>query len=163
LALCVVELPDLAPQVTICPILDARKGEVYAALYRQVENGLEKLSGEFLAKPRDLAMQIEGATLFFGDGAILYGDLLRQGAGCDHAVLADFSEDAPPAAMIAATGAARVARGQLDALGSLQPLYVRPSEAELNAKRPANAAGLEALWSREKKNSSASTRTMIKS
>jgi tRNA threonylcarbamoyladenosine biosynthesis protein TsaB len=162
LALCALELPELAPQATLCPILDARKKEVYAALYRQVENGLERLSGEFLAKPRDLARQIEGAAVFFGDGASSYGDLLRESASRDRVVL-DLSAAPPPAAMIAALGAARVARGQVDAAGSLQPLYVRPSEAELKAKRPAVVADLEALWSTEKKSSSASTQTMIKS
>jgi tRNA threonylcarbamoyladenosine biosynthesis protein TsaB len=138
LALCVLELPEVAPQVTICPLLDARKGEVYAALYARVENGLQKICGEFLAKPRDLAMQIKGASLFFGDGAAVYGDLLRQ-TGRDCVVLNDCSAAAPAAAMIAAAGAARVARGELDAVGSLQPLYVKPSEAELKAKCPATA------------------------
>ena len=157
MALCAVELPDLASQAKICPILDARKQEMYAALYQQVENGLEKLSGEFLAKPRDLARQIEGTVVFCGDGTVRYGDLLIEAAGRDRAVLADLSAAPSPAAMIAAIGAARVARGQLDAVGALQPLYVRPSEAELKAKRPANTAGLEALWSTEKKSSSAST------
>ncbi|HEV3109298.1 MAG TPA: tRNA (adenosine(37)-N6)-threonylcarbamoyltransferase complex dimerization subunit type 1 TsaB [Candidatus Binataceae bacterium] len=157
LALCALELPDLAPQAIICPILDARKQEMYAALYQQVENGLEKLSGEFLATPRDLARQIEGAVVFCGDGTARYGDLLIEAAGRDRAALADLSAAPAPAAMIAALGGARVAGGQLEAVGSLQPLYVRPSEAELKTKRPANTAGLEALWSIEKKSSSAST------
>jgi len=163
LALCALEQSALTPTATLCPLLDARKGEVYAALYQQVENGLEKLSGEFLAKPRELARQIEGAAVFCGDGATVYGDLLREDAGANRAFFADLSTAPPPAAMIAALGAARMARGRLDAVASLQPLYVRPSEAELKAKRPANHAGLEALWSREKKSSSANTRTTIKS
>ena len=163
LALCAAYLPDLAPHVTICPLLDARKHEVYAALYQQVENGLEKLSGEFLAEPRDLARRIEGSVVFFGEGAARYGDLLLEAAGRARAVVADWNPAAPPAAMIAALGAARVAHGQLDAVGRLQPLYVRPSEAELKAKHPANTAGLEALWSTEKKSSSASTQTTTKS
>ncbi|HKD70110.1 MAG TPA: tRNA (adenosine(37)-N6)-threonylcarbamoyltransferase complex dimerization subunit type 1 TsaB [Candidatus Binataceae bacterium] len=163
LALCALELSDLPPEAMLCPILDARKGEVYAALYRRVENGLEKVSGEFLAKPGDLARRLEGAAVFFGDGAACYGDLLNGVAGRDHRVLTDFSAAPPPAAMIAALGAARVSRGQLDAAASLQPLYVRPSEAELKAKCPAGDAGLEALWSREKKSSSANTQTTTRS
>lgn len=163
LALCALELPDLAREATICPVLDARKKEVYAALYRQVQNGLEKLSGEFLAKPQALAGQIEGEAVFCGEGAAVYGDLLGRDAGCDRAFFADLSMAPPPAAMIAALGAARAARGQFDAAASLQPLYVRPSEAELKAKRPAGSAGLEALWSTEKKNSSVSIRTTTRS
>jgi len=175
LALCALCLPELASGTTICPILDARKGELYAALYRAVENGLEKLSGEFLAKPQDLAGQIElagqidGQVVYLGDGVTSYGDALRkeaqgpQGASGRKVTVADLSLLRSSAAMIAALGAARVAKGRLDSVSSLQPLYVRPSEAELKAKRPANAAGLEALWSKEKKSSSASMQTMMKS
>ncbi len=163
LALCALEQSELAHGVTICPLLDARKGEVYAALYRHVENGLEKISGEFLAKPMDLAKLIGGAAVFCGDGAIRYGDLLSGDAGSDRAVFADLNRAPLPAAMIAAIGAAQLAHGQADPVASLQPLYVRPSEAELKAKRPANWAGLEALWSRERKSSSANTQTTTKS
>jgi tRNA threonylcarbamoyladenosine biosynthesis protein TsaB len=159
LALCALELPDLAPEATICPILDARKGEVYAALYRRVQNGLEKVCDEFLAQPQDLARQLSGGEtiVFFGDGAATYGDVLRLFGGRDRVMLADTSGTLPPAAMISVLGAVRVACGQPDAAGSLQPLYVRPSEAELKAKRPADDAGLEAIWSKGKKSSSAST------
>jgi tRNA threonylcarbamoyladenosine biosynthesis protein TsaB len=175
LALCALCLPELGSGTTICPILDARKGELYAALYRAVENGLEKLSGEFLAKPEDLAGQIElagqiqGQVVYLGDGVTSYGDALSkeaqgpQGASGRKVTVADLSLVRSSAAMIAALGAARVASGRLDSVSSLQPLYVRPSEAELKAKRPANAAGLEALWSKEKKSSSASMQTMMKS
>ncbi|HZY60625.1 MAG TPA: hypothetical protein VFE56_12740, partial [Candidatus Binataceae bacterium] len=86
-----------------------------------------------------------------------------QGASGRKVTVADLSLLRSSAAMIAALGAARVANGRLDSVSSLQPLYVRPSEAELKAKRPANAAGLEALWSKEKKSSSASMQTMMKS
>jgi tRNA threonylcarbamoyladenosine biosynthesis protein TsaB len=161
LALCALTL-ELAPGAAICPILDARKGEVYAALYRQVENGLEKLSGEFLAKPADLARRIEGEVVYLGDGVASYGDVLREGAD-GRAVFADSGPARSAAAMIAALGAARVACGSLDSVGSLQPLYVRPPEAEVKATRPAGAAGLEGLWSREKKSSSVSIQTTIKS
>jgi tRNA threonylcarbamoyladenosine biosynthesis protein TsaB len=155
LALCALELPDLPPQANICPVLDARKGELYAALYRRVGNGLDKAGGEFLARPQDLAGQLAGgqAIVFFGDGAAVYGDVLGRCGRC--VAPPAWSGISPPAAMISALGAMGVAGGQVDAAGSLQPLYVRPSEAELKAKHPAQSAGLEALWSTEKKSSSA--------
>jgi tRNA threonylcarbamoyladenosine biosynthesis protein TsaB len=153
LALCALELPDLPPQAIICPILDARKSEVYAALYQRTQNGLEKICGEFLAPPQALARHLEGGevVVFFGDGAAAYGEVLQSVAGSDRVILAGTSGTPLPAAMLSALGAMRMACGQADAAGSLQPLYVRPSEAELKAKRPALDAGLEALWSKEKK------------
>jgi tRNA threonylcarbamoyladenosine biosynthesis protein TsaB len=155
LALCALELPAVAQPATICPILDARKGELYAALYRRVDNGLEKISGEFLATAEDLARQLAGEqnVFFVGEGAAVYGDALQRLGGC---VMASGPGGlVPPAAMISALGAMRIACGQPDRPGTLQPLYVRASEAELKAKPPAHDAGLEALWSKEKKNSSA--------
>ncbi len=139
MALCALELPDLAPQATICPILDARKGEVYAALYRRVQNGLEKICDEFLAQPQALARQLMGGEtiVFPGDGAAAWSDALRDLGGGEGVKLAAASATLPPAAMISALGAVRMACGQPDAAGGLQPLYVRPSEAELKAKSPA--------------------------
>jgi tRNA threonylcarbamoyladenosine biosynthesis protein TsaB len=163
LALCALELPGLQAGSTICPVLDARKGEVYAALYRHVGNGVEKLSGEFLAKPRDLAMHIKGEVVYLGDGTVSYGAVLKDGAVDGRVTVADMSIAPPSAVMIAALGAARMADDQADSVGSLQPLYVRPAEAELKIICPANAAGLEVLWSNEKKSSSASTRSTTKS
>jgi tRNA threonylcarbamoyladenosine biosynthesis protein TsaB len=166
LAVCALEMPGLGRDALICPILDARKGEIYAALYRRVENGLEKLSGEFLAKPQDLAAMVLATTtseaVYLGEGVISYSDALREGSQGCRVSFADALAWSS-ATMVAALGAARVAQGQLDSMGSLQPLYVRPSEAEVKAKRPANAAGLEALWSKEKNSSSASMQTMTKS
>jgi tRNA threonylcarbamoyladenosine biosynthesis protein TsaB len=163
LALCALTLPGLALEVTICPILDAGRGEVYAALYRRVENGLEKLSGEFLAKPQDLARQIQGEAVYLGQGAIKNGDALRDGASGRRMLIAEEGVTQATAGVIAALGAARVGLGEVDAVGSLQPLYVRPSEAELKKKHAAGTAGLEALWSTERKNLSASTATTTKS
>jgi tRNA threonylcarbamoyladenosine biosynthesis protein TsaB len=168
LALCALEMPGLTRDALICPILDARKGEMYAALYRRVENGLEKLSGEFLAKPQDLAARVLAETaneevVYLGDGVNSYGDALREETKGCRVSFADPALAWSCAAMVAALGAARVAAGRLDSASSLQPLYVRPSEAEVKAKRPANAAGLEAVWSKEKNSSSASMQTMTKS
>ncbi len=163
LALCALTLPELALDATICPILDAGREEVYAALYRRVENGLEKLSGEFLAKPQDLARQIQGEAVYLGQGAIKNGDALRDGANGRRLFFAEEGVTQATAAMIAALGAARVGLGEVDAVGSLQPLYVRPSEAELKKKHAAGTAGLEALWSTERKNLSASIATTTKS
>jgi len=163
LALCALTLPELALDATICPILDAGRGEVYAALYRQVENGLHKLSGEFLAKPQDLARQIQGEAVYLGQGAVSNRDALRAGTNGRRVIFAEVGVTQSTAAMIAALGAARVGLGQLDAVGSLQPLYVRPSEAELKKKHAAGTAGLEALWSTERKNLSASIPATTKS
>ena len=51
----------------ICPVLDARKGEVYAALYRTSGDGLEKLSD-------DLVVTLENLAPHLGTDVVLVGD-----------------------------------------------------------------------------------------
>ena len=51
----------------ICVIVDARKGEVYAALYRVVADGLEKLSDELVVALEHLASRITEDVMFVGD------------------------------------------------------------------------------------------------
>ncbi len=136
----------------ICPILDARKGEVYTALYRIVPDGLEKLT-------RDLVMPLARLTSNFQGEAILAGDARANDAA---ALLA--SRDigvtvlasrilASRATYIAVLGASRVARGESDPIATLEPLYVRPPEADaaLTAASPATTEG--DVWSAERKNS----------
>lgn len=163
LALCALTASGLTRDAIICPILDAGKDEVYAALYRPVENGLEKLSGEFLAKPQDLARQMQGEAVYLGAGAVSYGNVLREQANGCRLIFAGAEVALSTGTMIAALGAAQVGLGELDAIGSLQPLYVRPSEAELKKKHAAGTAGMEALWSRERKSLSESIPATTKS
>ena len=48
-------------------VVDARKGEVYAALYRVVADGLEKLSEELVIALEHLASRITEDVMFVGD------------------------------------------------------------------------------------------------
>ncbi|MGB9825310.1 MAG: tRNA (adenosine(37)-N6)-threonylcarbamoyltransferase complex dimerization subunit type 1 TsaB, partial [Desulfofundulus sp.] len=43
----------------ICPILNARKDEVYAAVYRTVDGELERLEGPVAVRPGELAGRLE--------------------------------------------------------------------------------------------------------
>ncbi|MDX1775429.1 MAG: tRNA (adenosine(37)-N6)-threonylcarbamoyltransferase complex dimerization subunit type 1 TsaB [Desulfobulbales bacterium] len=115
----------------ICPVLDARKKEVYTGFYRGDSNGIPRLQGEYLAiSPADLCAVIDEPVLFLGDGITLYGDLFR-------AELADLVI-VPPAGIFfpraAAVGLLALEKWHrhefLDAAGS-EPLYIRLSEAEM--------------------------------
>jgi tRNA threonylcarbamoyladenosine biosynthesis protein TsaB len=61
------EISATAPPRLICPVLDARKGEVYAALYQTSGNGLEKLSD-------DLVVTLENLAPHLGTDVVLVGD-----------------------------------------------------------------------------------------
>jgi tRNA threonylcarbamoyladenosine biosynthesis protein TsaB len=118
----------------ICPLLDARKGEVYAALYRNTEkNGLTTFAPEMAIKPIDLLERIEGEALFLGDGVYTYGNLIRHKLG-DRAHIAPSPFNFVHGAVVAQLGRQSLEKGEYLDLEGFTPQYLRKSEAELMLK-----------------------------
>jgi tRNA threonylcarbamoyladenosine biosynthesis protein TsaB len=116
----------------VCPILDARKQEVYTALYQADGCGGMERQGEYLViSALELAGQISEPTLFCGDGIPIHGDLLREKLGA-LAVFAPQQLYFARAASIGFLALSRWLRKEfLDPAGCV-PLYVRASDAEIN-------------------------------
>lgn len=113
--------------------MDAWRGEVYAALY---EGGIE-IEPPVVADPRTVIDRLaDRPTIFVGDGAATYAELIRARAGSG-ARLAD-----PLTPLIAGTIAAlaeTTARsGHLPPPHAIRPVYVRRPDAEL-ARQSARA------------------------
>jgi tRNA threonylcarbamoyladenosine biosynthesis protein TsaB len=120
----------------ICPVLDARKGEVYAGLFRRGADGnLVRLLSDRVLAPQHLLEQITEGCLFLGDGAEAYGELIRHHRGTLSQLL-PFAAYHPRGSVIARMAWGRLRTGDGDALQSLVPAYVRPPEAV--AKRGMN-------------------------
>jgi tRNA threonylcarbamoyladenosine biosynthesis protein TsaB len=118
----------------ICPILDARKGEIYAALYRQGDEGIpERLTSYMAIKPEEMLALISETTVIIGDGLLSHGDYLRRELG-NLLVLAPPHLSVIHASSVAWLGWHRLRSGEFEDVSSCTPLYVRPSEAELNRK-----------------------------
>jgi len=118
----------------VCSVLDARKKEVYFALYRPGGHGQHLLQGTYLVdKPARLVRHITEQTVFCGDGWLLYKNLLQESLG-------ELAVEAPaPCHMIRASyvgylAMQRLLVGKGDDPMLSTPLYVRPSEAELHKK-----------------------------
>ncbi len=122
----------------ICPVLDARKHEVYTALFRHTETGLVRVWEDQAIAPERLCAQIDGPTLFVGDGVEAYASLWQARLGTQMLQPPHFAR-APRPAVIAALGRERLLRGECDDADRLVPRYLRPSEAEVRrqAVRPA--------------------------
>ncbi len=114
----------------ICPVLDARKQEVYAALFQHGPEGLVRLMEDIALAPEALADRIRKPTLFLGDGLHTYGDLLRGLLG-ERFRLPPLSQRGPRAACVAELGRQRLLRGERESIADLVPRYLRASEAEL--------------------------------
>lgn len=118
----------------ICPILDARKNQIYAALFRKIGESMDRLTQDSLTS---LATVIEtinelenGAScLFVGDGVAVHERLLLQGLG--NRVLFEASHShSTVAASVARLSENRFRSNDVDDLASLIPVYLRPAEAE---------------------------------
>lgn len=129
-------LDVLASQISptpylICPILDARKGEVYTAFYRYDETHLLQRQSDYQAiKPEDLVKQIQEKTIFVGDGMRAYGDFLRNSLP-SLALSPGFPLHLPLGLAVARLGGKLIQKGEVIKVEALTPIYVRPSEAEI--------------------------------
>ena len=109
----------------ICPILDARKDEVYGAVFRGGENLLRK-SEDLCVPIETLLSQIDDDAIFVGDGLRRYAPVVRKQFG-DDVPFADPIFNVPRGASIARIGYAQLLSGQSDDYFSLMPNYVRDS------------------------------------
>jgi len=129
-------LDVLASQVSstpylICPVIDARKGEVYSAFYRYEDfNRLKRLSEYQAIKPEVLFGMLKEPTIFVGDGVKTYGEDLRNSLK-SLALFAPATLHIPHGSAVARLGIEPLLRGESLDLATFTPLYVRPSEAEI--------------------------------
>ncbi len=117
----------------VCPMIDAKRGEVYAAFYRTGSGTLERLTHYLALKPSELLERVKGETVFLGSGADVYREQIVEGLG----EKAHFATPNPPtarASSIALMGASKFSRGEIEDPDSVEPLYLRPSQAELRLK-----------------------------
>jgi tRNA threonylcarbamoyladenosine biosynthesis protein TsaB len=132
LALCGSISPLARPGIAICSILDARKGEIYVSLYQVVANALEKITGDLVVPLDEFASRITGEVLFVGESKAEDAKVLvkHNGGKADTIGAAGFARRG---SFVAALGAARVARNDVDELATLEPLYVRASGASVKS------------------------------
>ncbi len=145
-AMALAAAADADDGATLVPLLDARKGEVYAGFYRSRDGGIVALADEIAVPPAALAERIRaiaaaGGAVAFGEGYEAYAAILGPGVPRLATEVAT-----PPASAIAALVAERLASATFDAqaLFALEPHYVRASEAEMKFPQgtmPAPGAG----------------------
>jgi tRNA threonylcarbamoyladenosine biosynthesis protein TsaB len=129
-------LDVLASQVSptpylICPIIDARKGEVYAAFYRYEEfNHLKRLSEYQALRPEVLSVMLKEPTIFLGDGVKKYGNDLQKSLK-SFALFSPAPLHIPHGSTVARLGVELLMRGEVLDLTTFSPLYVRLSDAEI--------------------------------
>jgi tRNA threonylcarbamoyladenosine biosynthesis protein TsaB len=119
----------------ICPLLDARKAQVYTALYRGGrDGGWEKVVSDRVVNPRQWLMRIEGLCLFVGDGARLYKNLIKDILGPRARFAAPYLNTLR-ASVVAHVGLKQIKGGQIVNVARLVPYYIRKSDAEIKLEQ----------------------------
>ena len=115
----------------ICPIIDARKGEVYTSFFQYNKNKqLCQLVEDRAIKPAILIDEIKKPTIFFGTGVDAYGGFLQKKLG--HLAIFDKCYLNTIAGSIAILGGERFEMGEGQRVSNqLKPKYIRRSEAEV--------------------------------
>ncbi|HJV34112.1 tRNA (adenosine(37)-N6)-threonylcarbamoyltransferase complex dimerization subunit type 1 TsaB [Geomonas sp.] len=134
LAMLAMNLPFASLQVA--PLFDARKGEVYAGLYRCGARP-EARQPDAVVPPTEFLASIEQPTIFLGEGAVRYRELIQSSLG-DSAIFAPWHLDQPRASAGAVIALESALKGEFTPLALLNPTYLRASEAEI-AKRKKDA------------------------
>ncbi|KAF1085459.1 tRNA threonylcarbamoyladenosine biosynthesis protein TsaB [Sporotomaculum syntrophicum] len=117
----------------VCPLLNARKNEVYTALYHSTGTGQECLVPARAAGIQELLQLLEGyneQVTFIGDGLAEYIGVIKSHMGA-RAGLAPVCTSFPRGAAVAELGLQLLQKGAVSDPLTLLPYYLRESEAEL--------------------------------
>lgn len=116
----------------ICPVLDAKRKEVFFAFYRQVPGGITRETKYMVGSPDRLVAEIQSSGedfLLVGNGALLYSEELD---GLDKVEFGSMAYAFPRAASLVELSIPRLFREEYDRLFDIEPLYMRRSDAEIN-------------------------------
>lgn len=116
----------------ICPLIDARRGEVYSALYRLEKQQLKEIRPETVGPLEQALEPIDAPCRFIGGGAMLHAQAIQERIGSNVFFAPSFQNT------IRAATVAFLSRERLTNYNPardrerFRPLYLRPSDAEIN-------------------------------
>lgn len=116
----------------ICPIMDARRSQVYTGIYRFGDDGLVRLEDQMAIGVEELAEKLNALgekVVFLGDGVPVYQEILDRKLQVPHRY-APAHLNKQRAGAVAALGLVYARRGELQSAAEHQPNYLRLSQAE---------------------------------
>jgi tRNA threonylcarbamoyladenosine biosynthesis protein TsaB len=114
-------------------MLDARKNEVYAGLYKWEGTLFRKILPATAINPGELLEQIRGPVVLMGDATVTYKQLITDILKTN-AIFAPPSKMSPSASTVAEMAIEKINQGTITDPISLTPFYIRKSEAEIRWK-----------------------------
>ena len=114
----------------ICPLLDARKKEVYACRYRFKNDELKRDVSEKVVSPAEAVSRIREPSIFVGNAAQIYRDKISAKLG-ELAHFASQGQHTIRASSIAWLSIPGFHRKQTEDVALLVPHYIRKPDAEI--------------------------------
>lgn len=129
----------LASQCTICPVLNARRSQVYTAIYKEESEEIIRIS-EYMAIGIDGLInklseiksdeQIVNNYIFLGDGFLEYEKEIRKKLE-GRIINIEKNNEMPRASSIALLGLKKLKEGNKESAIEIMPFYLRKSQAEI--------------------------------
>jgi len=116
----------------VVAVIDARRGELFYAFYRQVPGGVQRLSEYQLGAPSDVASELLARgeeCLVVGDGALRYRTVFEDVARTEFGTVGNAH---PSAAALVELAHPRALREEFVQPWEVAPLYLRKADAEVN-------------------------------
>jgi tRNA threonylcarbamoyladenosine biosynthesis protein TsaB len=115
-------------------LLDARKGEVFGAIFRSSPTGPQRLTPNLVMSPEAFCANIIETTVLLGTGVDAYRGVWEKHLG-ELAIFAPPWLGMPCSAEVGALAFTQATRGHGGPRTAPTPIYVRPSDAEINWSR----------------------------
>jgi len=127
--------PQRGTRRLIAPVIDARRGEVFAAFYRKVPGGVQRVSEPMVARPEEVVADLEARgedCVLVGDGAVRYAAAFSE---VSRAEPASVGNAYPSAAALVELAQPRALREEFVQPWEVQPLYLRDADADTDWER----------------------------
>jgi len=114
----------------VVPVIDARKGEVFWAMYRQVPGGVQQVAPPTVGPVEELVADLLARSqdaLCVGDGAARYRDEILDGFRCEIA-----GPEHPPVGALVQLAHAKAVREEYERPDEIEPVYLRAPDAQIN-------------------------------
>ncbi len=118
----------------IVAALDARRGELFTALFRKVPGGVQRIRDPQVSTPQELLaelMMIEEPALLVGDGALRYQEIF---SSIRRVEMAEQGLANPSARSLVQLAHAQAIREEFVQSWDIKPVYLRQPDAEINWK-----------------------------
>ena len=120
----------------VCPMIDARKKEIFTSLYSCSKNGItEKVLEDTVIEPGKWLSCLRSyqPVLFLGSGAYNYSMLIKEVFENQYKIL-PVSDGMPRASSLAVMAKEKSIKGQKNELFNIVPAYVRQPDAVINKR-----------------------------